>query len=112
MKNSIKKSREFKEIYQNDKSFATKNLVMYILKKGDMERNRLGISVSRKVGNSVVRHKIIRRIREIFRGTEEKLEKPFDLVLLCRAGSKYLEFSKLREEFFYLCKKHDILKED
>ena len=68
--NSIKKSRDFKEVYQSGKSLANKLLVMYI-RKTDRPETRIGISVSRKVGNSVVRHHITRLIRESFRLHED-----------------------------------------
>ena len=111
MKNSIKKTREFKNVYEAKKSFATKNLIMYILKNGDMERNRLGISVSHKVGNSVVRHTLARKIREIFRKNLENLEKGFDIVVVLRVGSDKIEFFNLNEDFIKLCNKHCIYKD-
>ena len=64
--NSIKKNEELQKIYRTGKSYANKYLVMYLLENG-MGENRLGISVSKKVGNSVVRHRITRLIRESHR---------------------------------------------
>ena len=66
MKDSIKKTREYQKVYKRGKSFANKYLVMYIL-KNERTENRLGISVSKKVGNSVVRHRLTRLIREGYR---------------------------------------------
>lgn len=110
MKNAIKKNSDFKKVYDNKSSFATKNLVMYILKNGDMESNRLGISVSHKVGNSVVRHTLTRRIREIFRKNMENIVEGIDMVIVLRVGSDKVEFFKLEEDFLKLCKKHGIIK--
>ena len=112
MINSIKKSKDFKNVYENEKSFATKNLVMYLLKNGDAESNRLGISVSHKVGNSVVRHLLIRRMREIYRRNLDKIEKGYDIVVIYRMGSDKKEFFEINEDYIYLCKKHGILKEE
>ena len=109
MKYSIKKNSDFKKIYEEKNSFATKNIVMYISKNGDMESNRLGISVSHKVGNSVVRHTLIRRIREIFKNNLEKIDKGIDMVIVLRVGSEKVEFFKLNEDFLKLCKKHRII---
>ena len=111
MKNSIKKSRDFKKTYEEKNSFATKNLVMYISKNSDMEKNRLGISVSHKVGNSVVRHTLTRRIREIYRKNINNIEKGYDIIVVLRVGSDKQEFFNLNEDFIYLCKKHGITKE-
>ena len=63
---SIKKNSDFQNIYRNGKSYANRLLVMYVMRNGE-ESNQLGISVSKKVGNSVVRHHIARLMREIFR---------------------------------------------
>ena len=63
---SLKKNRDFQNVYKKGKSYANRYLVMYVL-KNDTERNRLGISVSKKVGNSVIRHHVTRLIRESYR---------------------------------------------
>ena len=63
---SVKKNSEFQVTYRNGTSYANRLLVMYVMKTGE-EENRIGISVSKKVGNSVVRHHITRLLREIFR---------------------------------------------
>ena len=112
VKNSIKKNEEFKKIYEEKISFATKNLVMYISKNSDMESNRLGISVSHKVGNSVVRHSLIRKIREIFRNNLKNIKKGYDIVIVLRVGSDKKEFFNLNEDFLYLCKKNKIYIEE
>ena len=54
---SLKKNRDFQNVYKSGKSYANKRLVMYVL-KNNSEKNRIGISVSKKVGNSVIRHSI------------------------------------------------------
>ena len=60
---SLKKNKDFQYIYRKGKSYANKYLVMYVLENGTSQ-NRLGISVSKKVGNSIVRHRLTRLIRE------------------------------------------------
>ena len=112
MKNSLKKSKEYKKVYENNNSFATKNIVMFVLKNEDMERNRYGISVSHKVGNSVIRHTLIRRIREIYRKNDEKIKQGYDIVIVLRVGSDKQEFLKLNEDFLQLCRKHGILEKE
>ena len=63
---SLKKNDDFRNVYKNGKSYANKYLVMYVL-ENSMEINRIGISVSKKVGNSVVRHRVTRLVRESYR---------------------------------------------
>ena len=67
---SLKKNRDFQTVYNKGKSLANSYLVMYVMDNG-LEKNRLGISVSKKVGNSVVRHRLTRLIRESYRLSEE-----------------------------------------
>ena len=70
---SLKKNRDFQQVYKRGTSKANRYLVMYVLHNQHM-MNRLGISVSKKVGNSVVRHRLTRLIRESYRLNEEKFE--------------------------------------
>ena len=111
MKNSLKKTKEFKEVYDNKQSHADENIVMYI-KKNEMESNRLGISVSKKVGNSVVRHLLCRRAREIFRLTNRYVTKGIDMVIVFRKGADEVSFETLKNSFLKLYKKHKVLNEE
>ncbi len=112
MKFSIKKTEDFKKVYDERCSHATKNIVLYILKNVETKSNRLGISVSKKVGNSVVRHLLKRRIREIFRKNQKLINGYYDLVVVLRAGSSDVSFLELNDDFLKLCKKHSILIEE
>ena len=68
---SLKKNSDFQQVYRRGTSYANRYLVMYRL-KNQLGLNRIGISVSKKVGNSVVRHHLTRLIRESYRLNEEK----------------------------------------
>ena len=70
---TLKKNSEFKSVYQAKHSYANKYIIMYILQNGT-DTNRLGVSVSKKVGNSIVRHRLARLIREAFRSEEHTSE--------------------------------------
>ena len=87
MSESLKKNYEFQNVYQNGKSYANKYLVMYVLKNAS-EENRVGISVSRKVGNSVIRHRITRLIRESMRLNDCMFNSGLDIVIIARAGAR------------------------
>ena len=80
---SLKKTADFRNVYKNGKSYANKYLVMYIMENNRTE-NRLGISVSKKVGNSVVRHRITRLIRESYRLHENIFNSGLDIVVIAR----------------------------
>ena len=56
---TLKRNSEFKSVYQAKHSYANKYIIMYILQNGT-DTNRLGVSVSKKVGNSIVRHRLVK----------------------------------------------------
>jgi ribonuclease P protein component len=107
---SIKNNNNFREVYHNGKSYANKYLVMYIL-NNNSEMNRIGISVSKKVGNSVVRHRLTRLIRESYRLNEEMFNSGLDIVVVARAGARGRDYSEINSAFMHLAKMHKILKE-
>ena len=107
---SLKKNRDFQFIYRNGKSYGNKYLVMYVFSCGT-DRNRIGISVSKKVGNSVVRHRFARLVRESFRLNKDILEEGKDIIVVARAAAKDKNFDKIESAFLHLCGLHNILKE-
>lgn len=109
--NSLKNSSEFKCVYQCGKSFANKYLVMYVLEKNDKE-NRLGISVSKKVGNSVIRHHVTRLIRESYRLHKGEIKEGFDIVVVARVSSKTCDYWDIERSFLHLLKLHHMRKEE
>lgn len=109
--NSIKKNRDFQEVYQTGKSYANKLLVMYV-KKTDRPETRIGISVSKKVGNSVVRHHITRLLRESFRLHEDMTETGLDIVVVARAAAKEENYHSIESAYLHLCGLHNILKKE
>ena len=91
---SLKKNRDFQLVYRNGTSFANRYLVMYV-RKNQLNINRIGISVSKKVGNSVVRHHLTRLIRESYRLNEEKFSCGYDLVVIVRMNGKNQGFHSI-----------------
>lgn len=108
--NSIKKNKDFQNVYKNGNSYANKLLIMYVLKTGK-EENYIGISVSKKVGNSIVRHRITRIIREIFRLNQSIIETGLNIVIVARPAAKQETYQKLESAYLHLCGLHNIKKE-
>ncbi len=106
---ALRSNEEFKEIYRTGKSYANKYLIMYV-KRNDTGRNRIGISVSKKVGNSVIRHRITRLIRESYRLSEDSFLNGLDIVVVARAGAKGREFNEIESALLHLRKLHKIEK--
>lgn len=107
---SIKKNSDFQTVYQTGKSYANRQLVMYV-KRMEQPSVRIGISVSKKVGNSVVRHHLTRLVRESFRLNQSRLETGLDIVVVVRAAAKEAEYKTIERAFLHLCGLHNILKE-
>lgn len=104
---SIKKNREFRIVYNNGKSLANKYLIMYVL-ENHLEDNRFGVSVSKKVGNSVVRHRITRVIREIIRLNEINSKVKYDIVIIARKDIVDKKYDKIESAFNHLIRLHKI----
>ena len=81
---------------------------MYVFQNG-MNKNRLGISVSKKVGNSVVRHRLTRLIRESYRLTEEMFPRGLDIVWIARESAKGKGYREISSALLHLGKIHRIL---
>ena len=104
---SLKKNQDFQKVYRNGTSKGNRYLVMYVLKNQYM-KNRLGISVSKKVGNSVVRHRLTRLIRESYRLNEEKFDRNLDIVVIARNSAKDRSYQEIESAFMNLAQKHCI----
>ncbi|WP_347133688.1 ribonuclease P protein component [[Clostridium] symbiosum] len=107
--NSIKKNSDFQKVYRTGRSFANKLLVMYVIKT-EREDTRIGISVSKKVGNSVVRHHITRLVRESYRLNKDRVKTGLDIVVVARAAAKESDFKKIKSAYLHLCGLHNILE--
>ncbi|OON95524.1 MAG: ribonuclease P protein component [Candidatus Epulonipiscioides saccharophilum] len=107
--NKLKKNTEFKKVYSKGKSFANQDLVLYKL-KNNLTCNRIGISVSKRVGNSVVRSRVTRLIRENFRLIEHTLSaKGFDIVIIARDQIANKNFYDIKNSLGKLLKKQELI---
>jgi len=106
---SLKKYEQFQFVYKNGKSYANKYLIMYVKKNG-LEKNRIGISVSKKVGNSVVRHRVTRLVRESYRLHESIFNSGLDIVIVGRPSAATVGYQEVESALLHLSKLHHIIK--
>ena len=106
---SLKKNHQFQFVYKNGKSFANKYLVMYVKENG-LNKNRIGISVSKKVGNSVVRHRVTRLVRESYRLHENIFNSGLDIVIIARPSAASVTYYEVESALLHLGKLHQIIK--
>jgi ribonuclease P protein component len=108
---SIKKRSDFKHVFSRGKSVAGPLFVVYAVSNG-LEFNRLGLSVSKKVGNAVVRNRVKRLVKEALR-VQISLNKGFDFIVIARAPAGELSqegsFSKVCASLTQLFKRHGVL---
>ena len=123
---SLKDNRDFQRVYQYGKSAANRTLVLYVYPRAEKMRqleqipyswkmagytkNRVGISVSKKVGNSVVRHHLCRLVRESYRLNEDKFDRGLDLVVIFRPGARELPFSDIDRALLHVSRKLGVLQ--
>ena len=102
---SLKNQGEFKRVYDCHDSAADRNLVMY---KAD-GTGKIGIVCSRKIGNSVVRHRVTRLIREAYRLNKDDIRKDKDIIIVARNLAKEQGFTGIRDSLLKLLKRHGLL---
>lgn len=108
---SLKKNRDFQSVYRRGKSYGNKYLVMHLL-PNQTESNRIGISVSKKVGNSIVRHHLTRLIRESYRLHEENFQRGYDMVVVARTAAKDKTYHEIESALIHLGRLHNIYEVD
>ena len=106
---SLKKNSDFQRVYHNGCYYANRLLVMYVMKNHTNE-NRIGISVSKKVGNSVVRHHVTRLIREGYRLQEDVFNSGLDIVIIARGVARDAGYHEIESAILHLGGLHKILK--
>lgn len=111
---SLKRNEDFRNVYKNGKSFANKYLVMYvcennILSKNNQKMNRIGISISKKIGNSIVRHHFCRLVRESYRLHENMFNSGLDIVVVAKHSAKDCQYREIESALLHLSKLHNII---
>ena len=101
---SLKENAAFRRLYYRGTNAGNRYLVIYCRRNG-MQVNRMGLTVSTKLGHAVVRNRVRRRLREIVRLNEDKLTTGYDFVIVARAAAVEAEFSALTKAFLTLTDK-------
>ena len=106
---SLKLNHIFQRLYRTS-GHANGHLVLYA-RKNRTATNRVGITVSKKLGKANVRNRVRRRLREVYRLNEEKFQPGWDIVVVARTRAIHAPFDTLTENYMALAKKAGILKD-
>lgn len=104
---SLKLNHVFRRLYHTS-GFADSNMVLYA-RKNRTGINRVGITVSKKLGHAVVRNRTRRRLREVYRLHETRFQPGWDIVVVARTKAVNAPFDKLTASYLALAKKAGIL---
>ena len=107
---SLKLNHIFQRLYHTQ-GFADGNMVLYA-RRNRLGRNRVGITVSKKLGHAVVRNRTRRRLREVYRLNEQKFTPGWDIVVVARSRSVEAPFEKLTESYLRLARKAGLLRQE
>lgn len=108
--NTLKKNYEFQCLYSKGKSAVTPCLVVYA-RKTKKRTNRIGITVSTKLGKAVVRNRVRRRIREIYRLNEDRFLAGSEIVVVARVRAVKASYRQLEKAMLGACEKLGLLTE-
>ena len=108
---SLKKTDDFRLVYKKGTSCADKYIVLYVRENG-LSKNRLGISCSKKVGNSVIRHRFSRLVREVYRLHENIFNSGLDIVVVARSRSRDAGYFDIERSLLDLAGKSHLRKND
>ncbi|MFC4387778.1 ribonuclease P protein component [Gracilibacillus marinus] len=105
----IKKDVEFQKVFKQGASFANRQLVIYYLHKNDQPHFRIGLSVSKKVGNAVERNQIKRYIRQAFTELQCEIKNEYDMIIIARKPVKACNYHEVRRSVEHLLFKTKLL---
>ncbi len=108
-RSTLKKNYEFKRLYNKGKTAVTPYMVVYVLKTQRGHR-RVGYTVSTKLGKAVVRNRVRRRLREIYRLNSDKLIDSADIVIVARSRCVDADYAKMERAFLHACTELGLLR--
>lgn len=106
----VKKNKEFQEAFKKGKSFANRQFIVYSLKKPGQEHFRIGLSVSKKIGNAVTRNQIKRYIRQAFHEMENEVLSQFDYIIIARKPVSEMGLEEIKKSLTHVLKLSRVLK--
>lgn len=109
-KNRIKKNEDFQKVFKHGKSMANRQFVIYMLDQPEEKEFRLGLSVSKKIGNAVTRNRVKRLIRQVFMEEKENLKTGIDYIVIARNPASEMNYHEVQSSLMHLFRKTKVYK--
>jgi ribonuclease P protein component len=107
----IKKNTDFQFVFKKGKSFANRQFIIYVLKKENQDKFRIGLSVSKKIGKAVKRNEIKRYIRQSFHEFKESVDSGNDYVIIARKPAAEMDFHEVKKSLQHVLKVAKVFKQ-
>ncbi|WP_175637931.1 ribonuclease P protein component [Metabacillus schmidteae] len=104
----IKKNKDFQVVFKRGKSIANRQFVLYILPKPEEKEFRIGLSVSKKIGNAVTRNKVKRLIRQVFLEEKHRIATGKEFIIIARKPAAEMNYHEVKGSLNHLFRKAKI----
>lgn len=101
---------DFTRVYRYGRSFANHQLVLYVFNRPQVDKFRVGVSASKKIGNAVMRNRMRRMIKEIVRLQSDRVVDHVDLIFIVRKGATTMNYEQLSKSVHHVLRKASVLK--
>ncbi|MFZ3590515.1 ribonuclease P protein component [Bacillus sp. DJP31] len=105
----IKKNKDFQEVFGRGKSTANRQFVIYVVNRPEQDHYRVGLSVSKKIGNAVMRNRIKRLIRQVVLEFSDVLRSGKDIVIIARKPTAEMDYYEVKSSLEHVWKLAKIL---
>ncbi|MCH1626787.1 ribonuclease P protein component [Fredinandcohnia quinoae] len=105
----IKRNQDFQTVFQSGKSSANRQFVVYVYERDDQDHFRIGLSVSKKIGNAVMRNRIKRLIRQFFL-EHKQLVQNRDYIIIARKPVATMDYEEVKSSLLHVLRVARVLK--
>ncbi len=106
----LRRREDFSRVYRYGQSVSNLKFVVYYLPNSKLEKFRVGISASKKIGTAVIRNRVRRLVKEVVRQHAEKVKSKFDFVFIAKKTTAELSFEECERNVLHIMKKAALFK--
>lgn len=106
----LTRREDFNKVYRHGKSAANRQYVVYCLPNPRIERFRMGVSVSKKLGSAVVRNRLRRVMKEIVRLNADRIRSHYDFIVIARMPVAEMDYKEMEKSLMHALKRAQLLR--